>query len=63
MLIPTGLSMASKIQLYVQKYIWDIPATQTLDTCIQGDAIKVMEDDIKVKRQIQRSHWQKREKN
>lgn len=38
--------MASKtIQLHVQKYIWDIPATQTLDTHIQGDAIKEMEDD------------------
>lgn len=46
-LIPTRLSMASKkIQLDVQNYIWDIPAMQTLDTHIQGDAIKEMEDDM-----------------
>lgn len=39
--------MASKkIQLDVQNYIWDIPAMQTLDTHIQGDAIKEMEDDM-----------------
>lgn len=39
--------MASKkIQLDVQNYIWDIPATQTLDTHVQGDAIKKMEDNM-----------------
>lgn len=37
--------MASKkIQLHVQNCTWNIPAAQTLDTHIQGDAIKEWED-------------------
>ena len=47
MLIAAGLLIASKkLQLRVQKYTWDTPATQTLGPHIQGDGSNEMEDDV-----------------